>query len=66
MNNLDGRLIQVIDVLTKAVNVCYEVDLESNDNDRSYPFATGYSRSAMNFAIDDLSQIVSELRKDLV
>lgn len=66
MNNLDGRLIQVIDVLTKAVNVCYEVDLESNDNDRSYPFAAGYSRSAMNFAIDDLSQIVSELRKELV
>jgi len=66
MNNLDGRLIQVIDVLTKAVNVCYEVDLESGDNDRSYPFATGYSKSAMNFAIDDLSQIVSELRKDLV
>jgi len=66
MNNLDGRLIQVIDILTKAVNVCYEVDLESGDNDRSYPFATGYSKSAMNFAIDDLSQIVSELRKDLV
>ena len=66
MHNLDGRLIQVIDVLTKAVNVCYEVDLESGDNDRSYPFATGYSKSAMNFAIDDLSQIVSELRKDLV
>ena len=66
MNNLDGRLIQVIDILTKAVNVCYEVDLESGDNDRSYPFATGYSKSAMNFAIGDLSQIVSELRKDLV
>ena len=66
MHNLDGRLIQVIDALTKAVNVCYEVDLESGDNDRSYPFATGYSKSAMNYAIDDLNQIVSELRKESV
>ena len=28
-----------------------------------YPFAAGYSRSAMNQAIDDLSKIVTQLRE---
>ena len=62
---IDDKLIRVIDNLTNAVNVCYEVDNTSDDYDKSYPFATGYSKSAMNTAIDDLSRIVEYLRKDL-
>ena len=63
---IDDKLIRVIDNLTNAVNVCYAVD-NSNDDDyeKTYPFATGYSKSAMNGAIDDLSRIVEYLRKDL-
>ena len=62
---IDDKLIRVIDNLTQAVNVCYAVD-NSNDDDyeKTYPFATGYSKSAMNAAIDDLSRIVEYLRKD--
>ena len=62
---IDDKLIRVIDSLTNAVNVCYAVD-NSNDDDyeKTYPFATGYSKSAMNAAIDDLSRIVEYLRKD--
>ena len=60
---IDDKLIRVIDNLTNAVNVCYEVDNTSDDYDKSYPFATGYSKSAMNAAIDDLSQIVTQLRE---
>ena len=61
---IDDKLIRVIDNLTNAVNVCYEVDNTSDDYDKSYPFATGYSKSAMNTAIEDLSRIVEYLRKD--
>ena len=64
MMKIDDKLIRVIDNLTNAVNVCYEVDNTSDDYDKSYPFATGYSKSAMNTAIDDLSRIVEYLRKD--
>ena len=32
------------------------------DWDLQYPYAAGYSRAAMNTAIDDLSRIVKELR----
>jgi len=63
---IDDKLIRVIDSLTKAVNVCYAVDNSNGDDyEKTYPFATGYSKSAMNGAIDDLSRIVDYLRKDL-
>lgn len=61
---IDDRLIRIIDSLTHAVNVCYAVDESLDDSEKTYPFATGYSKSAMNGAIDDLNRIVSELRKD--
>jgi len=64
MMQIDDKLIRVIDSLTNAVNVCYEVDNTSDDYEKTYPFATGYSKSAMDAAIDDLSRIVEYLRKD--
>ena len=64
MMQIDDKLIRVIDSLTNAVNVCYEVDNTSDDYEKTYPFAIGYSRSAMNTAIEDLSRIVEYLRKD--
>ena len=66
--NTDDQLIRIIDRLTDAVNVCYSVEnatyQEREKNyELEYPFAAGYSRSAMNGAIDDLSRIVSQMRK---
>jgi len=65
MMQIDDKLIRIIDDLTRAVNVCYAVD-NSNDDDyeKTYPFATGYSRSAMNTAIDELSKIVKTIREE--
>ena len=63
---IDDKLIRVIDSLTNAVNVCYAVDNTSDDYEKTYPFATGYSKSAMNQAIDELSKIVSQLRENEV
>ena len=64
---IDNQLISVIDKLTRAVNVCYSVENASPEDRKKnyeleYPFAAGYSRAAMNTAIDDLSRIVEELR----
>jgi hypothetical protein len=63
--NIDDILIRVINNLTEAVNVCCEVDESSDDHEKTYPFATGYSRAAMNGAIDDLRLIVKQLRKPM-
>ena len=67
MHMIDDQLITVIDNLTRAVNVCHAVENASpeerkKDWDLEYPYAAGYSRAAMNTAIDDLSRIVKELR----
>ena len=63
--NIDDILIRVINNLTEAVNVCYGVDESSDDHEKTYPFATGYSRAAMNGAIDDLNRIVKQLQKPM-
>jgi len=63
--NIDDTLLRVINNLTEAVNVCCEVDESSDDHEKTYPFATGYSRAAMNGAIDDLRLIVKQLRKPM-
>ena len=66
---IDDRLISVIDNLTRAVNVCHAVENATPEEraknyELEYPYAAGYSRAAMNAAIDDLSLIVKELRDD--
>jgi hypothetical protein len=63
--NIDDTLLRVINNLTAAVNVCCEVDESSDDHEKTYPFATGYSRAAMNGAIDDLRLIVKQLQKPM-
>ena len=62
---IDDHLIQmkmemIIDRLNEAVNVCYEAP---NNEDQGYPYATGYSRSAMSDVANDLSAIVAQMRK---
>ena len=49
----------LIDGLQSAVNVCYNVDSTSEDSEKSYPFATGYSKAAMQTVIRDLERIKS-------
>ena len=66
--NTDDQLTTIIDQLTNAVNVCYAAANASYEEreknyELEYPFAAGYSRSAMNQAIDDLSKIVTQLRE---
>jgi hypothetical protein len=60
---IDDQLVMIIDRLNNAVNVCYEApEIE----DQGYPYATGYSRSAMTDVANDLSKIVEQLREENV
>ena len=58
------EILSVIDTLTAAVNVCYSVDNTSEDSEKSYPFATGYSKAAMQTAIQDLTHIVERMNNE--
>jgi hypothetical protein len=42
-----SSLETLIESLDYAISICDRVNSRSEDNERSYPYATGYSRSAM-------------------
>ena len=59
---IDDQLVMIIDRLNNAINVCYEApEIE----DQGYPYATGYSRSAMTDVANDLSAIVKQMREEV-
>ena len=60
----DDHLIMLIDRLNDAINVCYSAP--ENPKEEGYPYATGYSRSAMMGVADDLSKIVKQMREENV
>ena len=57
---IDDQLILLIDRLNNAINVSNEA---VDDKDKGYPYASGYSRSAMIDVADDLSKIVKQMRE---
>lgn len=59
---IDEQLIMLIDRLNNAINVSNEA---VDEKDKGYPFATGYSRSAMSIVADDLSKIVKQMREEV-
>ncbi len=61
--SIDDQLVMLIDRLNDAVNVCYEAP---EIDGQGYPYATGYSRSAMKEVSDSLSSIVKQLREENV
>lgn len=52
----------LIESLADAINVCYNVDSKSKRSELSYPYATGYSRSAM-LRIQEELKILKESAK---
>ena len=49
MNAIIGRL-------QDAINVCYTAP--ENPKDEGYPYATGFARSAMQGAVEDLQRLM--------
>jgi len=57
--NIDTQLLSLSERLQDAVNVCYTAP---QNEDQGYPYATGYSKSAMQGVIEDLNRIIEQLR----
>jgi hypothetical protein len=47
----------LIEGLESAIKVCYNVDYQSKDHEKSAPYATGYSRAAMREVSDQLKTL---------
>ncbi len=47
----------IIEGLESAINVCYNVDSNDEDSEKSYPYAVGYSRSAMKMIQEQLKSL---------
>lgn len=47
----------LIEGLESAINVCYNVDSNDVDCEKSYPYAVGYSRSAMKMIQEQLKSL---------
>ena len=52
-----STLETLIEGLENAINVCYNVDYQSDDHEKSAPYATGYSRAAMRMISDQLKTL---------
>ena len=63
--NIEAQLLHTIHNLEAALNVCHNVDSTSDDDDRTYAYATGYSKSAMTTSVEDLEKILHYLRSQV-
>ena len=52
-----STLETLIESLDDAIRVCYRVESRSEDTQKSYPYATGYSRSAMRMGQEELKSL---------
>ena len=52
-----STLETLIESLDDAIRVCYRVESRSEDTQKSYPYATGYSRSAMRMVQEELKSL---------
>lgn len=56
---IENQIDRIIERLKDAIIVNYEAP---SKEDQGYPFAAGYSRSAMQGTIEDLNHILTQLR----
>jgi hypothetical protein len=60
MNNVTipvTTLETLIEGLESAINVCYNVDSNDSNSEKTYPYAVGYSRATMREVIDQLKTL---------
>jgi hypothetical protein len=56
----ETTLETLIEGLESAVNVCYNVDGSSKDSEKTYPYAVGYCRGALELTVQNLKHIKSQ------
>ena len=64
--NIEAQLLHTIHNLEAALNVCHNVDSTSDDDDRTYAYATGYSKSAMTTSLSTDTSIMNDTRKVII
>jgi hypothetical protein len=52
-------LESMIDSLSAALNVCDGVDYQSDDHEKTAPYALGYSRAALRLVVEQLKTCAS-------
>ena len=62
MYSINQQLLNIIDRLNVAVNVCVEAP---NKEDEGYPYATGFARSAMSSVSEQLAELQEQLQESL-
>ena len=62
MYSINQQLLNIIDRLNEAVNVCVEAPKKE---DQGYPYATGYARSAMSAASEQLAELQQQLQESM-
>lgn len=58
---LEFRLNNIARTLEQAI---YESEMAVNDAEKGYPYATGYSRSAMKMVLNDIQDLRQYLKDD--
>jgi hypothetical protein len=56
-----STLETLIEGLESAIKVCYNVDSTERQGERTYPYAVGYSRGAMEMISDQLKTLKSSV-----
>ena len=57
-------LKRTVNSLNTAIELCYKVtnaEDRGENIERSFPFATGYSRSAMESAVEDINRVITTI-----
>lgn len=57
---VESKLNQIVSTLEQAI---YESEMAIGDNLKGYPYAAGYSRSALKEVLDDVQKLQSYLTK---
>lgn len=68
---IENRLEFVINRLNEAIEVSNgplnsTPEQIENDYEKSYPYATGYTRAAMQGSIEELQEILNKIREDKI
>ena len=62
MYSINQQLSNIIDRLNESVNICQtSPDIE----DQGYPYATGYSMSAMSAVVEQLTELQQQLQESM-
>ena len=62
MYSINQQLLNIIDRLIEAVDVCYTAP---NKEDEGYPYATGYARSAIQGSVESLVKVQQQLQENM-